>query len=90
MNFLLNPTAWLIIGALLMISELIVPGGIVFFLGAACAIVSGAIYFGLVTTWVDALTLFFVSSLFLIIALRAVVQVVAESYGVRTIINLKA
>ncbi|MDG2072315.1 MAG: NfeD family protein [Pseudomonadales bacterium] len=78
MDFLLNTTAWLIIGALLMISELIVPGGIVFFLGAACAIVAGAIYFGLVTTWVDALTLFFVTSLFLIISLRAVVSRFAE------------
>ena len=73
MDFLLNPIGWLIIGALFMLSELIIPGGIVFFLGAACVIVATAVYIGLVTTWMSALTLFFVSSLVLIIALRALV-----------------
>ena len=43
MDFLLNPIGWLIIGALFMLSELIIPGGIVFFLGAACVIVGDMI-----------------------------------------------
>ena len=73
MDFLLNPIGWLVIGALFMLSELIIPGGIIFFLGAACFIVAAAVYIGLITTWMSALTLFLISSLVLIIALRALV-----------------
>ncbi len=85
MNILLNPTGWLIIGAIMMVSELIVPGGVVFFLGAACVLVAGAIYFGLVTSWVSALTLFFISSLVLVISLRMMVSRFAE--GDSTVAN---
>ena len=85
MVFLLNPWGWLVIGALLMLSELILPGGIVFFLGAACLIVAAAITLGLVTTWVSAVTLFLISSLVMIIALRALVSRFVE--GDSTIAN---
>ena len=71
MESFLNPIGWLTVGAVLMLLELIIPGGIVFFLGSACVVVATAVYFKLVTTWVSALTLFFVSSLVLIITLRA-------------------
>lgn len=71
MEPLLNPIGWLTFGAVLMLLELIIPGGIVFFLGSACLVVATAVYFELVTTWVGALILFFISSLLLIITLRA-------------------
>lgn len=71
MESFLNPISWLGIGAVLMLLELIIPGGIVFFLGSACIIVAAAIYLDLVTSWIGALTLFFISSLVLIITLRA-------------------
>ncbi len=74
----MNPWGWLVVGVLIMIAEVIIPGGIVFFLGAACIVVAAAIYLGLVTTWVNALTLFFISSLILVVALRAVVSRFAE------------
>ena len=71
MDSFLNPLSWLIIGLVLMLLEVVIPGGIVFFLGSACIIVAAALYFGLVTTWTSALILFFISSLILIITLRA-------------------
>jgi membrane protein implicated in regulation of membrane protease activity len=78
MDFLLNEFAWLVIGVVLMIAELIIPGGVIFFLGAACVVVGSAIWVGLVTAWTGALTLFFVTSLLLVIGLRAVVSRFAE------------
>ena len=78
MNFLTDPLVWLVVAVVVMVSELIIPGGIVFFIGASCAVVATALYFGLIDTWVQALTLFFISSLVLVIALRAVVSRFAE------------
>ena len=71
MESVLNPIGWLTVGAVLMLLELIIPGGIVFFLGSACIVVAMAVYLELVTTWVGALTLFFIASLILIVTLRA-------------------
>ncbi len=71
MNMLLDPTGWTVAAFILMIAEFIIPGGIIFFLGAACLIVAGALALGLVSTWVNTMTLFFVSSLALIISLRS-------------------
>ncbi len=74
MEIFTDPMTWVIAGALIMLSELIIPGGVVFFLGAACVVVAASLYFGLVTTGTSALTLFFISSLALIICLRFVVM----------------
>ncbi len=71
MELILNPTGWIIAALVMMAAEIIVPGGIIFFLGAGCLIVAGALWLGLVTTWVSALTLYFISSLVLIISLRS-------------------
>jgi len=71
MDFLLNPVGWLIFGGILMVAELIIPGGVVVFLGLAGVLVAAAISLGLVTTWVNVLTAFFVLSLGLILVLRA-------------------
>ena len=69
----MNPNGWLVVGVILIFSEMIIPGGIVIFLGASCLIIAALIWLGLVTTWVTALTLFFIISLALIILLRSVV-----------------
>ena len=74
MESFLNPIGWLTVGAVLMLLELIIPGGIVFFLGSACIVVAAAVYLELVTTWVGAITLFFISSLILIVTLRAIIS----------------
>ncbi|HIG43895.1 MAG: NfeD family protein [bacterium] len=71
MNFLLNPTYWIIAGILLAIAEMIIPGGIVVFMGVGCLVVALALWSGLVTTWVNVMTLFFVSTLVLIFMLRS-------------------
>jgi len=71
MEIILDPTGWIIAALVLMVAEFIVPGGIIFFLGAGCLIVAGALWLGLVTTWVNTLTLFFIASLALIISLRS-------------------
>ena len=71
MEIILNPTGWIIAALVLMAAEFIVPGGIIFFLGAGCLVVAGALWLGLVTTWVNTLTLFFIASLALIISLRS-------------------
>jgi membrane protein implicated in regulation of membrane protease activity len=70
MNFLLLPSVWLVAGIVLALAELVIPGGVVIFLGLGCLVVAGAVSLGLVTSWVNALTLFFVSSLLLVISLR--------------------
>ena len=70
MDSMLNPVYWLVVGFVLAIAEVIIPGGIVFFLGAGCLLVAGAIWIGWVSTWMGAMTLFFVSSLVLIVGLR--------------------
>ncbi|MFP6807579.1 MAG: NfeD family protein [Pseudomonadales bacterium] len=71
MEILTNPNYWIIAALALMVAELVIPGGIVFFLGAACLIVAGALWMGLVSQWVSALTMFFIVSLALIITLRS-------------------
>jgi membrane protein implicated in regulation of membrane protease activity len=71
MEIILNPNGWIIAALVLMAAEFIVPGGIIFFLGGGCLIVAGALWLGLVTTWVSVLTLFFITSLVLILTLRS-------------------
>ncbi|MCB1645074.1 MAG: NfeD family protein [Pseudomonadales bacterium] len=78
MNILLNPLYWAIAAAALMVAEVIIPGGIVFFLGGGCLIVAASIWAGLVSTWVGAMTLFFISSLLLIFGLRSMFSRFAE------------
>ena len=70
MNVLTDPTYWFIAGVLLVLAELIIPGGIVVFLGLGCLIVALAAYFGLVGTWMGACTLFFIASIAMILLLR--------------------
>lgn len=65
---------WSIIGIILMLSELVIPGGIVVLLGAACLVVAGALGIGLVEGLVQSLTLWFMSAIVLLLAFRQVTQ----------------
>jgi inner membrane protein len=56
------PMIWMTIGCVLILAEIIVPGGIAFFLGGACLVVSASLYVGLIEKWTSALMLFFFSS----------------------------
>ena len=72
MDFLINELVWLGAGVLLLLAELIIPGGIIVFLGLGCFVVAGALFFGLVDNWFDVVTLFFVASFVLLLMLRMV------------------
>jgi len=74
MSIITDPYVWFVLALVFAVAELIIPGGIVFFLGVSCGIVATALWLGIVTTWVNTLSLFFVSSLLLIISLRSIVS----------------
>lgn len=65
---------WLGGGIALMLLEILVPGGIVFFLGLAAALVSLLLYLGVVDGWLQAFTAWFAGSLALLFGLRGIVQ----------------
>ncbi len=65
---------WTVLGFVLILAEIILPGAIVIFLGLAALLVAVCLYLGLITGWVSALTLWFISSLVLIISLRHLLQ----------------
>jgi len=65
---------WVIFGIILMVAEIILPGAIVVFLGLAALIVAACLYFGLITGWIEAFTLWFIASLLLIMILRSLFQ----------------
>lgn len=61
---------WTSLAVLCLLAEFIVPGAVLGFIGAAAALVGLAEYLGWVEGWVPSLTLFFVSSLFLVLVVR--------------------
>ncbi|MCL1056664.1 NfeD family protein [Shewanella gelidimarina] len=65
---------WACIGLFLMLAEIILPGGIVILLGAACLVVAGALATGIVEGIVQSLTLWFISSMVLLLAFRQLTQ----------------
>ncbi|MFT6977879.1 MAG: hypothetical protein ACJAZA_001598 [Shewanella psychromarinicola] len=72
---LANPIAvWLVLGLLLMLSEIIIPGGIVILLGAACVIVASALAVGIIDGLVQSMTLWFMASMVLLLSFRHVTQ----------------
>ncbi|MGI5860902.1 MAG: NfeD family protein [Myxococcales bacterium] len=64
---------WLVGGIALMLAELIVPGAVVVFLGAAAVLVAGARWLGLIESLMSSFTAWFVLSLAMIIGLRSLV-----------------
>lgn len=62
---------WASMGAILIILEFIIPGGIVVFLGVASLFVAALVHFEVITTLTSALILWFMSSIFLMLFLRS-------------------
>jgi membrane protein implicated in regulation of membrane protease activity len=65
--------AWIIFGAVLMLLEILLPGLVVVFLGLGAWVVALALKLGWVEGWMMAGTLWFISSLVLIIGLRGLI-----------------
>jgi inner membrane protein len=65
---------WLIVGVALMALELVVPGGIVFFLGLGAMVVALFVFTGVIDGWMQALTAWFVVSLVFVLGLRNFAQ----------------
>lgn len=65
---------WVVVGLALIVFELIIPGGIIMFLGASCLIVAAALKLGLVTGLIQSLTLWFITSIILVLIFRRMVQ----------------
>ena len=63
---------WMISGVIMMVLELIIPGGIIVFLGLAAAFVGALVYFNILTSVVHAFISWFIISLFLMLVLRSV------------------
>lgn len=74
MEFASPVTIWLCLGILLMLSELVIPGGIVILLGAACLIVASALGVGIIEGITQSLTLWFISSMVLLLSFRHITQ----------------
>lgn len=66
--------AWLGAGLALIVLEFVIPGLVVVFLGAGAVVVGVARHMGWVQGWMAEWTLWFISSLVLLISLREVVQ----------------
>ena len=62
---------WLGFGILLMLLELLLPGGIVVFLGLAASMVATALYFNWIVEIKSAFTLWFILSIFFMLFLRS-------------------
>lgn len=62
---------WILCGLIMMLLELLVPGGIIVFLGMSAVMVGSAVYFGLLTHWMDAVIAWFILSLLLILGVRS-------------------
>ena len=74
MEFDAFTVAWLIGGTALMLAEIVIPGGVVVFLGMGAVLVGLARVLGLLAEWTSAFTAWFVLSLALLIALRGLVN----------------
>jgi inner membrane protein len=71
---------WFIAGVVLMVLELIVPGGIVFFLGMGAMFIALLIFTGVIDGWMQALTAWFVVSLLFIFGLRNFAQKIIPAH----------
>ena len=62
---------WMIFGLTMMVAELVIPGGIIVFLGISAMVVSGAIYMGWITSVTYALITWFITSIIFMLFLRS-------------------
>jgi membrane protein implicated in regulation of membrane protease activity len=63
---------WLLSGAIMMLLEFIVPGGIIVFLGIAAMVVGGSSYYKWIVSTPMAFLMWFIVSIILIIFLRSI------------------
>ncbi|MDN3653731.1 NfeD family protein [Thalassotalea ponticola] len=70
MTFANDVIAWASVGVFLMVAELVVPGGILVFLGSAAVIIAALLQFGVIEHWVHAFTAWFIISIVLLLAFR--------------------
>ncbi|PCH45309.1 MAG: hypothetical protein COC23_08100 [Hyphomicrobiales bacterium] len=61
----------MIFGVILIFLEVVVPGGIIVFLGLSAGLISALVYFEIVTSIVTAITIWFIVSLFFMLGLRS-------------------
>jgi len=66
--------AWIVVGVVLILLELVVPGLVLVFLGAGALVVALLVWLGLLGSWVTATTTWFIASLALLLGLRGLVQ----------------
>ena len=74
MELAANPMAWAILGTLLVVAELIIPGGIVVLIGASALVVAASLKLSFINTGVHALTFWFIGSTVLLISFRNLAQ----------------
>ena len=67
-------TTWIIVGGVLIVLEVVVPGMVLAFLGTSALLVATFIWLGWIDTWVASLTSWFVLSLVLLVGLRGFFQ----------------
>lgn len=79
--------AWLVLGVVLILAELLLPGLVVVFLGVAALLVGGLAAFGLITGWTTAVAAWSVSSLALVLGLRSGAQRLLPGEADRTSTN---
>ncbi|MGB0893050.1 MAG: NfeD family protein [Parashewanella sp.] len=65
---------WAVIGLFLIIAEIVLPGGIVILLGVACLLVSSLLWAGIVEGIAQSLTVWFISSIILLLVFRGLTQ----------------
>ena len=74
MNMTDPAVVWGIIGLFLILAEIILPGGIVILLGAACIVVSSLLWGGIVEGINQSLTVWFMTSIVLLLGFRGLTQ----------------
>lgn len=74
MSILVSVWFWVILAAVFIFAELVVPGGVLIFLGVAGLLVGITTYSGMIDSWTAALTTWLVLSLVLVVSLRGIAQ----------------
>ncbi|WP_394176854.1 NfeD family protein [Thalassotalea litorea] len=69
-----NVLIWGGLGVLMMLLEIIIPGGIIIFLGISAVVVALTLQLGLIDHWVHAFTCWFILSLLLLLLFRNITQ----------------
>lgn len=67
-----NWAIWMIVGAVMMLLEFILPGAVIVFLGIAALLVGIGIYFSWITTITSAFLAWFIISIILMLFLRSI------------------